>query len=47
MEISRENTGLLGELDTAGLHFDEAAARPDEVGEFGAFAVEADAVFGV
>jgi hypothetical protein len=26
---------VLGELDAAGLHFDEAAARPDEVGEFG------------
>ena len=36
---------VLGELDAAGLHLDEAAARPDEVGEFGALAGEADAVF--
>ena len=36
---------VFGELDATGLHFDEAAARPDEVGEFGAFTGEADAVF--
>ena len=36
---------VLGELDAAGLHFDEAAARPDEVGVLGALAGEADAVF--
>ena len=36
---------VLGELDAARLHLDEGAARPDEVGEFGALAGEADAVF--
>ena len=47
-EVEPVIEGLLvvfGELDAAGLHFDEAAARPDEVGEFGALAREADAVF--
>ena len=36
---------MLGELDAAGLHFDQAAARPDEVGVLGAFSGKADAVF--
>jgi hypothetical protein len=36
---------MLGELDPARLHFDEGAARPDEVGEFSVLAREADAVF--
>jgi hypothetical protein len=36
---------VFGELDATGLHFDEAAARPDKVGEFGAVARETDAVF--
>src|ERR1035438_4807476 len=47
-EVEPVIEGLLvvfGELDAAGLHFDETAARPDEVGKPGAFAREADAVF--
>jgi len=36
---------MLGTLDNTGLHLDEAAARPDEVGVLGALAREADAVF--
>ena len=36
---------VLGELYAAGFHLDEAAAGPDEVGEFSALAREADAVF--
>jgi hypothetical protein len=41
-EIEAVVDGLLvvfGEIDAAGLDPDEAAARPDEVGEFGAHAV--------
>ena len=36
---------VLGEFRTARLHFDQGAARQDEIGEFGALAGEADAVF--
>ena len=36
---------VLGEFCAARLHFDEAAAGPDEIGEFGALAREVDAVF--
>ena len=36
---------VLGELHAAGLHLDQAAARPDEVGVLGALAREANAVF--
>ncbi len=36
---------MLGELDTAGLHFDKRAPRPNEIGILGAVSGEADAVF--
>ena len=36
---------MLGELYVAGLHLDQAAARPDEVGKLGALAGEVDTVF--
>ena len=36
---------MAAEFGAAGFHFDEATAGPDEVGEFGAVAGEADAVF--
>jgi hypothetical protein len=47
-EVEPVVEGLLvvfGEFDAAGLHFDEAAARPDEVGELSTLAREVDAVF--